>query len=226
MPLIVHRKRGLAALVTVGLIVAAVIVSRPSAAENADDAKKAKDQPATHDWPMFGGTPRRNHVNTWDGNILTDWAVPKRDDKGKTIDHGKNIKWFADLGSRAYGGPIISGGRIFVGTNNENSRDPKIKGDKGILMCFRESDGAFLWQAVHDKLASGNVNDWPQEGIASHPAVEGERLYYVSNRCELVCAEAATGKKIWLLDMMKDLKVFPHNWPLAIPSWPATLFSW
>ena len=29
---------------------------------------------------------------------------------------------------------------------------PNVKGDKGVLMAFRESDGQFLWQAVHDKL--------------------------------------------------------------------------
>ena len=56
-------------------------------------------------------------------------------------------------------------------------------------MCFRESDGKFLWQAVHDKLAAGRVNDWPEEGICSSPFVEGNRLYYVSNRCEVICAD-------------------------------------
>jgi hypothetical protein len=28
---------------------------------------------------------------------------------------------------------------VFVGTNNEGLRDPKITGDKGVLMAFRES---------------------------------------------------------------------------------------
>src|SRR5205823_6005137 len=53
-------------------------------------------------------------------------------------------------------------------------------------------------------------------GIASTPAVDGDRVYYVSNRCELVCADAAgdpaqkgKGKIVWSLDMMKDLKVYP-----------------
>ena len=65
-------------------------------------------------------------------------------------------------GRRAYGGPIIAGGKVFVGTNNErprNNRDTKKNADgevepidKGILMCFDEKTGKFLWQAVHDKL--------------------------------------------------------------------------
>ena len=41
-------------------------------------------------------------------------------------------------------------------------------------MCFDEATGQFLWQSVHDKLATGQVNDWPYEGVASTPTVDGE----------------------------------------------------
>jgi outer membrane protein assembly factor BamB len=53
-------------------------------------------------------------------------------------------------------------------------------------------------------------------GVASTPAVEGNRLWYVSNRCELVCAATegdptakGKGKILWSLDMIKELKVYP-----------------
>lgn len=159
------------------------------------------------DMLMFGGTPSRNLVNLIDQNILDDFAVKP---KGKE----KNVKWVATLGNKAYGGPVIAGGRVFVGTNNEKPRDPAIKGDMGVVMCFRESDGKFLWQITHDKIGSED-EDFPKEGIASTPCVEGDRLYYVSNRCELVCADVAgdekagKGKIVWSLDMRKDLDVFP-----------------
>ena len=68
-------------------------------------------------------------------------------------------------------------------------RNPALKGDRGVVMCFRESDGKFLWQATSTKLAAGRVNDWPEQGVCSSPAVVGDRLYYVSNRCELVCLD-------------------------------------
>src|SRR5437588_517289 len=135
-------------------------------------------------------------------------------------------RWLAAV--RTMGG-LVAGGKVFIGTTNENPRNPAIKGDKGIIMCFRESDGKFLWQAVHDKLPAGRVNDWPREGICSSPVVEGNRLYYVNNRCEVICAdtegfldgkndgiqdEKYTGPTdadiIWRLDMIKDLHVFPH----------------
>ena len=179
------------------------------------------------EWPMWGGNPARNMVNDREKGMPSSWDLKSK----------KNIKWTAALGSQSYGNPVIAGGRIFVGTNNNAERNPKIKGDKGVLMCFQESDGKFLWQAVHDKLEAGRVNDWPEQGICSAVAVEGNRLYYVSNRAELVCADAEgftdgendgpykeekytdpiDGDFIWVLDMMEELGVFPHNLATSSP---------
>ena len=88
------------------------------------------------------------------------------------------VKWRAQLGSRSYAGPIVAGGKIFVGTNNENPRDPQHQGDRSILMCFDEKTGAFLWQLVVPKLASGKVNDWENLGLLSSPTVEGNRVKF------------------------------------------------
>src|SRR5262249_20805380 len=122
----------LAVFTVVGVIVAWLgrspqATDRVSAAQIKADLARA--------WPLFAGSPHRNMVNTADKNIPTDWNV----EEGQQ----KNVKWSAALGSRAYGGPVVAGGKIYVGTNNEAPRNPKIKGDKGILMCFREADGQF-----------------------------------------------------------------------------------
>lgn len=203
----------------------------PAAKDDAKEKAPASDRGA---WPMYGGTPQRNLVNTFDKNIPIDFSIEKGSEK--------HIKWSADLGSKAYGGPVVAGGKVFVGTNNKRPRNPrdfekgsKQPADKGILICFRESDGKFLWQAVHDKLPAGRVQDWPEEGICSSPVVEGNRLYYVSNRCEVICADTegfANGNDgvkdeqyqtdtdvdvIWRLDMIKELGVFPHNLATCSP---------
>ena len=184
---------------------------------------------------MFGHDPSRNMVNTTDKNLPDDWDVRQN----------ANIKWVAKLGTRAYGGPTISGGKVYVGTNNygpRNQRDTRLRKDgkrepidKGILMCFDEATGNFLWQHVNEKLPSGQVNDWPHEGVCSTPTVEGDHVYYVSNRCEVVCLDAngmANGNQgvqdeqykeptdadvIWRYDMMKELNVFPHNLAACSP---------
>src|SRR5262245_12567941 len=149
--------------------------------------------------PMLGGTPSRNLVNLIDKGIRDDFVIPR---KGKD---GKHVLWAAALGSKSYTPPVIVGGRVFVGTNNDKPRDPKVKGDKGVMMCFKESDGSFLWQIVHDKADA--ENDSPKEGIISAPAVEGDRIWYVSNRGEMVCA-SVEGKVLWTYDMPKELDVF------------------
>ena len=176
--------------------------------------------PGSGDWPMWGGTPDRNMVANMKG-LPTTWDVKTK----------KNVKWVAQLGSQSYGNVVVSGGMVFVGTNNEGLRDPKITGDKGVLMAFRESDGQFMWQMVHDKLSAGRVNDWPYHGVASSPLVEGDRVYYVSNRAELVCLdtqgfrdkendgpvtdEALTGETnadvVWKFDMIEEVGSLPHN---------------
>lgn len=165
--------------------------------------------------PMFGGTPSRNMVNTTDKNIPTEWSIQQGGQK--------NVKWIAKLGSKAYGGPVVAQGKVFVGTNNELPRDPNVKGSRGVLMCFRESDGEFLWQAVHDELPNDIAKDGRGEGVASSPLVEGNRVYYVNNRGEVICAdtEAKPGTHevnvIWKLDMLKELGVFPHKVPNCSP---------
>src|SRR6476661_7316469 len=133
--------------------------------------------------PMFGGSPSRNMVNLVEKGIVEDFAPDVKDSKTNPKGVAKNMKWKAKLGGYAYGGPVIAGGRIFVGTNNDEPRDPNIEGDKGVLMCFRESDGEFLWQIVHDK--GDEENDFPKLGVSSTPCVDGDRVYYVSNRGEL-----------------------------------------
>lgn len=180
----------------------------------------------SQDWPMWGGTAQRN-VTSAMKNLPETWDVKS----------GKNIKWKVQIGSTSYGNPVVADGKIFLGTNNENPRNPEIQGDKGVLMCFRESDGTFLWQAVTDKLDSGFENDFPDQGVCSSPASEGKRLYYVSNRGELVCLDTegfTDGKNdgpfqeeiykgpgdadiIWKLDMMKELGVYQRNMANSSP---------
>jgi outer membrane protein assembly factor BamB len=204
-------RRWLAGAVTVLIFAAVLAVVIFTGLGNRPDNVRADVPPSkekVHAWPMFGGSLQRNLVNLVETGMPTDWSTAEGEQK--------NIKWSAKLGSKAYGGPVISGGKIFIGTNNDNPRDPKIEGDKGILMCFDESSGKFLWQVVHDKLKAGQVNDWPREGICSSPVVEGDRLYYVSNRCDVECLDTS-GKEIWRLDMIKTLGVFPHNLSVCSP---------
>jgi outer membrane protein assembly factor BamB len=143
------------------------------------------------DWPMWGGTPAKNMVS--DAKGLPASFDPGEDRPGKTTRPAtSNIKWTARLGDETYGTATIGGGKVFVGTNNGRPRDRKFDGDRGVLMCFRESDGEFLWQLVVPKLREqGSFNgDFAKLGICSSPALDGDRVYVVTSRCEVLCLDA------------------------------------
>ena len=154
---------------------------------------------------------------------------------------GKNVKWSADIGAKTYSTPIIAGGKVFIGTNNERPRDPRRTGDFGVLMCFNEADGKFLWQLIVPKLLADRYLDWPKVGVCSPATVDGDRVYIVTNRAEVVCLDInglangndgpfkdeekfmtqgdATPVKlgkfdadiIWRFDMPSGINMWPHD---------------
>ena len=194
------------------------------------------------DWPQWGSTQDRNMYSP-EKNLPAQFDPGKPKSGSEDIDLAttKNVRWVAKIGSQSYGNTTVAGGKIFIGTNNDSPRDPKHQGDRSILMCFDEKTGEFLWQLVVPKLASGKVNDWEGLGLLSSPTVEGNRVYIVTSRCEVMCLDvdglkngndgdfkdeaqyvAGPGKPkeeigpkdadiIWRYDMMDELGVFPHN---------------
>lgn len=184
-------------------------------------------------WSMLYRSPHRNNVADAT-NLPVDFDV----------ESGKNIKWVAKLGSQTYGSPVIAGGQIYVGTNNGNGylkRFPT-KVDLGCLLCFRQSDGRFLWQYSATKLPTGRVHDWPLQGICSVPLIEERKMWFVSNQGKVVCLDTIghydgednsiqSGKVnaeennrileadvLWDFDMMAELGVSQHNMATCAPA--------
>jgi outer membrane protein assembly factor BamB len=143
------------------------------------------------DWPQWGGNdPGRNMYSTAKG--LPDSFEPGKLKAGtEEIDLAttKNVKWAVKLGSQSYGNPVVAGGKVFVGTNNESPRDKRQVGDRSILLAFDEKTGEYLWQLVVPKLKSGKVNDWENLGMLAAPLVVGNKLYVVTSRCEVLCLD-------------------------------------
>src|SRR5204863_9759602 len=74
---------------------------------------QAKDQ------PQWGEAWSRNMVSAETG--LPNSFDPKA---------GRNIKWVAKLGTETHSSPVVSGGRVYIGTNNGEPRDPQHQGDR------------------------------------------------------------------------------------------------
>ncbi|MCF7669903.1 MAG: PQQ-binding-like beta-propeller repeat protein, partial [Verrucomicrobia bacterium] len=105
------------------------------------------------------------------------------------LETGENILWKADVGFRTYATPVVAGGKVFIGTNNERPRDPRRDDDLGVLMCFDEDNGGFLWQLPVPKRESDPFLDWPRTGASSPPTVESNRVYFVDNRGNVLCLD-------------------------------------
>ncbi len=131
------------------------------------------------DQPQWGQRWSRNLASEERG--LPDTFDPKT---------GRNIFWTAKLGTETHATPLVAGGRVYIGTNNGDPRDPRHQGDRGVLMCFDEKDGRLLWQLVVPKREEDRYHDWPKTGISSPVTVEGDRVYIVSSRGEVMCLDA------------------------------------
>ena len=131
------------------------------------------------DQPQFGQRWSRNMVSEEKG-------LPNSFDPPT----GRNVKWSTRLGSETYATPVVAKGRVYIGTNNNPPRDPKHSGDRSVLLCLEEQTGRFLWQFVAPKLTNSIFWDWPNAGICSPPTVDGDRVYLVGNRGEVLCLDA------------------------------------
>ena len=156
------------------------------------------------DWPMLGRDRTRNSVSP-EKNPPLDWDV-------KT---GRNIKWRSELGIVCLSAPVVANGLVWIGTNNGHPRDAKCTGEAGVLMCFRESDGKFLYQHVAP-VQKGPTYIWAFGGIASSPLVEGNRMWLTNTLAEILCFDigplqqgSGAPRELWKLDQIKTLGIYP-----------------
>lgn len=169
---------------------------------------------AAEDWPMFGRDRTRNSVSS-EANPPQHWQVEVVDRSGKITQSSENIRWQAPLGSTTFGDPVVSGGLIWIGTNNNGIAQPDAP-DASVLACFRESDGKLLYRYVSPRLPQGRVHDWPYSAMACSPLIEGERLWFTTNRAEVICfdigpllRDEGQPRELWKVDMMKEFGVKP-----------------
>lgn len=197
----------------------------------------------SQDWPQWGRDRTRNMVAPDVKGIPESFVPGQFEGVTDRIDltTTENVRWVAKLGSQSYGNPTVADGRVYVGTNNDSPRDERFKGDRSVVYCLSEDTGELIWQLNIPKLGTGKVSDWEFLGICSSPAVEGDRIYLVTNRCEVMCLDVNglrdgndgpfqdEGKYmawpadtpmelkdtdadiIWSFNMIDECGVFPHN---------------
>jgi outer membrane protein assembly factor BamB len=119
----------------------------------------------------------------------------------------KNIQWFAKLGNRTFGSPVVSRGKVFIGTAGESSAE-------AMLLCLDEKTGHELGKFICGAPHCDNF------GVCSTPTVEGDRVYFVTPDQKVVCLDLAAWLKpaaaagadsarhvVWRYDMAKHLQI-------------------
>jgi len=178
------------------------------------------------DWPMLGRDGTRNAVSP-EKNSPMFWQIGEdattSDKKGRVLKPSKNVKWKADLGTGVYASPVISDGLVWIGANRHGLKG---EADAALLRCFRERDGQLLYEYVSPRLES-RYEDPPWWGLLSSPSIDGDQLWFFTNRCETVCLDLGPLKRgtgepevLWKTDL-KELGIQLR--PLWM--WPARLCS-
>jgi outer membrane protein assembly factor BamB len=182
------------------------------------------------DWPQWGGSDGRN-MAALDRGIPAAFVPGKKSSGGRGIDltTTRNVKWVASLGTDVYSTPAVAGGRVFIGTSDGNLDDPRfVRTGGGVLLCLDEATGKLLWRLVVPRLTTGPKSrdfDAMGLGICSSPTVDGNRVYIVTNRNEVLCLDAegmahgnraAEANRSMFSDhvVVADLTVRPKNGPV------------
>jgi len=132
------------------------------------------------DWPEWCGQPSRNMAAKSDQR-LPDWADCAVDNDAGEVDlpSTKNVKWVAKLGRLTTGSPVVSRGRVFIGTTWED-------GKEACFLCLDEETGRRLGAFICPRPRRGDLENW---AISSTPTVDGDRLYFVSPYQEAMCID-------------------------------------
>ena len=139
-------------------------------------------------WTRFHGPDHDN--KSADTGLLMEWP-----------EGGPKLLWTAEGIGYGYSGVTISDGRIFTSGNIDN---------RSVVTALDAADGKILWQTPNGKAWT---KSYP--GTRGTPTIDGDRVYDESPLGELICLEAATGKKIWGRNILDDFEGENIRWALS-----------
>ena len=138
-------------------------------------------------WPAWRG-PRGDGISQ-EKNLLETWPA-----------NGPKQLWAANVGG-GYSTPIAADGKLyFFG----------LKNDLDTLTSLDAASGKVLWTQSYGK--GGPVN-FP--GTRATPTLDGPALYAFGALGDLICANAADGKEVWRINVLKETKAKNMNWGTA-----------
>ena len=143
----------------------------------------------TGDWPQFHG-PKRNNISAETG-LLKRWP-----------EAGPKLLWTARGLGHGFSSISVKGDRLFTAGNI---------GDHTVVTAM-DLTGKRQWQTRCGRA-------WTRRGLhpgtRGTPTLDGDRLYYETPLGEVVCLEAASGKKLWGLNILRRFGGKNIRWALS-----------
>ncbi len=137
------------------------------------------------DWPQLLG-PRRDGVSTETGLNL-DWKA-----------NAPRTVWKKSPGA-GFSSVAVVGDRVVT----QAQRD-----DRQYIVCLSARDGAELW--AYDAAPAYIDRQHQGAGPRSTPTVDGDRVYGLFPRGELVCVTLSEGKEVWKVNVFEAVKAKDH----------------
>ena len=123
--------------------------------------------------------------------------------------------WEIKTGTHQYSIPTLDRGRIFVAANDSGIERAGFKSTGGgVVLCVEQATGQLIWRLPIPRFFEGvkppyHFDQW-NCGICSAPVVEGNRVYVVSSRGEILCLDRegqANGNDGPFLEELADMGI-------------------
>lgn len=144
---------------------------------------------APTDWPQWRG-PNRDGISKETG-LLKQWPSG-----------GPPLVWKAAGAGTGYSSMSTAGGKLYtVGA----------RGNVEYVHAFDVASGRKLWETANGAEYSNDRGNGPR----STPTFDGGRLYVLGASGDLTSLDAATGKRIWTINVLKQFGGSNPNWGLS-----------
>lgn len=137
------------------------------------------------DWPQWRGPNRDGHSAST--GLITSW--PK---------DGPKLDWKFDKAGVGYGSPSVVNGKVFI-----LGADDDKEGSKEFCVCIDLAKGTEAWRVELATAEGKYLYQWGS-GPRSSPTVDGDRVYILGAKGDLLCLNAADGKQVWKKNLVAD----------------------
>ena len=151
-------------------------------------------KPSAGDWTRWRG-PDLNGVSS-----ETDWLVKWPDDGPKRL-------WKAKVGT-GFSSLSVANGKVYTLGNSGRGKGE----EKDTVFCFDAATGKAIWSHAYEAKLDPK---YYAGGPSGTPTVDGDRVFTLGKRGQLICFGAADGHVVWQKNVATETKGKRPTWGFA-----------